>query len=159
MRSIAKSLLITIIVSIGIMLFTNFIYFFPWYMTMVVETFNVAQVAANDNYVKQKDYDEALERLMKRPIYKKENTDVKIEVWNEDGDEAVGYDDESYYVNEPLDAKPYRQRGKEITVTISAKYPLTITLWGREYRRDVDASFTLKTTGLKHYKDLEYYFQ
>ncbi|HOA97866.1 MAG TPA: hypothetical protein PKK29_08850, partial [Acetivibrio saccincola] len=55
--------------------------------------------------------------------------------------------------------KPYRQRGKPVTVEIRAVYPLSITLWGKEYERELPVSFSITTTGLKHYKDLDYYFE
>ena len=50
------------------------------------------------------------------------------------------------------------QRGETLTVTISAVYPLQVTLWGRLVEKEIPLSFTFKAVGLKHYKDLDYYY-
>lgn len=155
MRSMAKAILISILSTIGFLLFVNFIYFFPWYMTLVVETFNLSQAAANDNYVKYAYYDDVLDRIRERPIFRDRPYDVEITVTNSSGKNAVGYDDALLYVFSPDYDKPYRQRGEPVTITIEAVYPLKVTLWGNEIRRDLDVSFTMKAIGLKHYKDLE----
>lgn len=162
MQGIAKSMFAAIIVAIVIMMFTNFVFFFPWYMTLIVETFNVAQVVASENYLK-KEYEESLlEKMEKRPIYKERADKIKIYAWKEvtgdsdvDKDDAIGEIGVSDYSERTN--KPYRQRGEPVTVKISAVYPLTVELWGKEYTRDIPISFSLTTTGLKHYKDLEYY--
>lgn len=159
MQGVAKALLITIIVSVCIMLFTNLVFFFPWYMTLVVETFNMSQIAASDNYIKQSYYDDAMERLSDRPIFREKAEDIEIIVTNNSGGRAVGRDDESYYEGLSENQKPYRQRGKPVTVEIRAVYPLSVTLWGKEYERELPVSFSITTTGLKHYKDLDYYFE
>lgn len=160
MQGMAKSILITILATICFMLFTQMIFFFSWYSTLVIETFNMSQVAASDNYVKQNDYDNALKTLRERPIYRDRPDDVVITVTNSSnksaiGDDATIYDSDSY----PDDLKPYRQRGEALDIELSAVYPLTITLWGRkyEYEGGIPVSFSLRTIGLKHYKDLEYY--
>lgn len=157
MRAFAKSILVSILVTVCILLFTNLIYFFPWYMTLVIETFNVSQVAASDNYLKQTYHDDALERLRERPIYRQKADDVEIIAKNEDGGDAIGYDDASYYEDLSEYEKPYKQRGKPVKVTIEAVYPLSIELWGKKYEREIPVSFSLTATGLKHYKDLQYY--
>ncbi|GAA0388081.1 hypothetical protein [Paenibacillus motobuensis] len=158
MRAFAKSILISIIAVIVIMLFTNLVFFFPWYMTLVVETFNVTQYVASDNYLKDTYYDDTKDRLEKRPIFSRKANDIEIFAEHEDHHSARGHDDASDYDNEDIpDAdKPYRQRGESVIVTISAIYPLSVKLWGETYEREIPVSFTLKTTGLKHYKDLEY---
>lgn len=158
MQGFAKAILISMIVTIALFVFTSFIYFFPWYTTLVVETFNLSQIAAGDNYVKQSYYDDTLNRLQGRPIFKRNPNAIKISIENEDGNKAVGYDDESVYENLPEEQKPYNQRGKAITVKIDAVYPLTIKLWGQDVTRNIDVSFSMNTVGLKHYKDLDYYF-
>jgi hypothetical protein len=53
--------------------------------------------------------------------------------------------------------KPYRQRGEPLTVEIKAVYPFSITLWGKKLEREIPVQFSMSTTGLKHYKDLDYY--
>ncbi|KKC49193.1 hypothetical protein VE23_22265 [Paenibacillus sp. D9] len=158
MRGIAKALLATMLVSVAIMLFTNLVFFFPWYTTLIVETFNLSQVAAGDNYVKRSYYDDALDRLKNRPIYREKANDIKLTVVNADDYDAVGSDDEASYENATEIQKPYRQRGKPVKVTLSAVYPLSITVWGRKIEEEVPVSFSLTTVGLKHYKDLTYYF-
>ncbi|MBT2293167.1 hypothetical protein J7E73_29480 [Paenibacillus albidus] len=158
MRGIAKSFLVAIVVAASIMVFTNLVFFFPWYMTLVIETFNLSQVAAGDNYIKQSYYDDALERLKDRPIYRDNKDQIEIEVLNEDDKSARGVDDETTYANAAENEKPYRQRGEPVKVTISAVYPLSVRLWGQEIRKEIPVSFSLTSAGLKHYKDLEYYF-
>lgn len=159
MQSFAKSILITLIVTAAVLMISNFIYFFPFYTTLVVETFNVSQKVATDNYMKESDFERELENLKNRAIYNKRPEQVEIIIKNADDQSAVGYDDPERYLDEGVtdDAKPYRQRGEPLTVTVKAVYPLTITLWGEPYVKEIPVSFTLKTTGLKHYKDLEYY--
>ncbi len=160
MRAFAKSILISILVTVAIFIFTNFIYFFPWYTTLIVETFNVTQIVASDNYLKEDYKEEVLENLKDRPIFKKRADDIEISVRKEPDDSnehsAEGGNDASVYENDLDDNKPYRQRGEPVTVTIKAVYPFSIKLWGDTLERELPVSFTLKTIGLKHYKDLEY---
>lgn len=156
MQGIAKAVLITILVSICILLFVNLVFFFPWYMTLVTETFNLSQAAANDNYIKQSYYDDTLARLKDRPIFEDKAGDIVITVKNASGYTAVGNDYEEIYENESLIEldKPYRQRGKPITIEIEAVYPLSITLWGNKVEKEIPVSFSLTAVGLRHYKDL-----
>lgn len=99
MRGVAKSFLVAIVVAASIMVFTNLVFFFPWYMTLVIETFNLSQVAAGDNYIKQSYYDDALKRLKERPIYREHPDQIEVEAFNEDKGRAVGNDDETVYAN------------------------------------------------------------
>lgn len=158
MRGVAKSFLVAIVVAASIMVFTNLVFFFPWYMTLVIETFNLSQVAAGDNYIKQSYYDDALKRLKERPIYREHPDQIEIEAVNEDNGRAIGNDDETVYATATELEKPYRQRGEPVTVTVRAVYPLSVRLWGEELRTEIPVSFSLTSVGLKHYKDLEYYF-
>ncbi|WP_223068041.1 hypothetical protein [Paenibacillus caui] len=157
MSGFAKSILVSIIIAICILLFTNLVFFFPWYTTMIIETFNVSQVVASDNYLKRTYYDDAMERLKERPIYSQKADDIKIVAENESGQSVLGEDDASVYEDLPEGDKPYKQRGEPVKVTIRAVYPLSIELWGKKYEQEIPVSFSLTTTGLKHYKDLEYY--
>lgn len=157
MRGVAKAVLISIIVSIALFMFTSFIYFFPWYTTLIVETFNVSQIVAGDNYIKDTYYNDALDRLKEKPIFKENTEKIKIEVLNEDNRSARGNDDETLYETSVDQDKPYKQRGYTLQVTISAVYPLKVKIWGRTYTKDIPMSFSMKTVGLKHYKDLDYY--
>ena len=158
MQGIAKSVLITILVSICFLLFTNLIFFFSWYSTLILETFNLTQVAASDNYIKQDYYEDALDRLQDRPIFREKANDIAIKALNDSGFSAIGDNDEIIYETAPEMDKPYRQRGQPIEVEISAVYPLTVTLWGKQFEQEIPVSFSLTTSGLKHYKDLDYYF-
>lgn len=166
MQGIAKALLITILSSAIIVLLMNMAFFFPWYMTLVIETYSLSQVAANDNYVKQPYLDEAEKKLKETAIFKKRPNDIEIIVKKTDVAppyaNAVGFEDVSIYDNGSyLDLeKPYRQRGEPIEVTIKAVYPLTMKLWGKDVEGEIPMSFTITTRGLKHYKDLHYdYYQ
>lgn len=158
MQSFAKAILISILVSVCLLLFTNLMFFFPWYMTLVVETFNLSQTAANDNYVKQSYYEDTLNRLKDKPIFREKADKIEINALNEDYATAVGLDDEAYYFSRAEIEKPYRQRGEPVNVEIRAVYPLSISLWGERMEREIPVSFSLETIGLKHYKDLDYYF-
>lgn len=157
MQGIAKAVLITILVTICIMLFVNLVFFFPWYMTLVTETFNLSQVAASDNYIKHAYYEDALDRLKDRPIFRDKADNISITVTNDSGYRAVGDNDETVYEYLTELEKPYRQRGKPVKVEVEAVYPLAITLWGHKLEREIPVSFSLTTIGLKHYKDLELY--
>ena len=158
MQGIAKAVLISIVVSIAFMMLTSFIYFFPWYTTLIVETFNVSQIVAGDNYLKETYYEDILDRLQDKPIYNKNPEDVKVIVTNEDGRDAIGDDDESVYSNSAEHDKPYKQRGSKIEVELKATYPLQVKIWGKTYTKEIPVSFRMDTVGLKHYKDLDYYF-
>ncbi|MCR2803404.1 hypothetical protein [Paenibacillus soyae] len=163
MQGIAKAALITILSSIIIVLLTNMAFFFPWYLTLVSETYYVSQVAATDNYVSRATYEDIKDSLEERPIFKKRKDDIKIWVhkstnYSFSGDSAIPVIDDSDYSDYAYDSdKPYRQRGEPIHVKIAAVYPLSVKLWGKEYSRDIPVSFEITTTGLKHYKDLPYY--
>lgn len=158
MRGFAKVTFMSIVGAIALLVFTSFIYFFPWYTTLIVETFNVSQIVAGDNYLKQTYYTDTLERLKDRPVFKDNPSAIQIIVLNEDDKDAIGNDDEATYEERAEMDKPYRQRGHTIEVELSAIYPLKVTLWGKTYVRNVPVTFKMKTVGLKHYKDLEYYF-
>lgn len=161
MRAFAKSILISILVAAAIVVFTNFIYFFPWYTTLIVETFNVTQIVASDNYLKEEHKENVLDNLKERPIFRERAEDIEISVKKEPDDEndhsAEGENDPTIYEDDAEDYKPYRQRGEPVTVTLKAVYPFTITIFGQTIERELPVSFTLKTVGLKHYKDLPYY--
>lgn len=158
MQSFAKAILISMISAIFLMMFISLSLFFPWYSTLIIETYNLSQVASGDNYVKQSYYDDALDNLKDRPIFSDKSDKVKITVLNADGRNAVGDDDETNYLSVADHDKPYCQRSKQLTITIAAVYPLQVTLWGRPVEKEIPLSFTFKSVGLKHYKDLDYYY-
>lgn len=156
MKSVAKSILIAILASIFLLLLMNFIFFVPWYMTLVTETFSVSQMVSTDNYLKDTYYDDTMDRIKDRPIFETRDTTITLVVLNDSGLSAIGDDDpDIYYTNPSVSSKPYRQRGRPLSVTFTANYPLTITLWGTNYSRDIPVSFSLTTSGLKYYKDLD----
>ncbi len=157
MKGVAKATLISIVVTIALFMFTSFINFFPWYTTLIVETFNISQIVAGDNYLKESYHVDALARLKSRPIFEEYSNEIEIKVETEDGKKGIGIDDETAYETSVDQDKPYRQRGHTITVELSAVYPLKITIWGKTYVRKINMPFTMKTVGLKHYKDLDYY--
>jgi hypothetical protein len=165
MQAIAKGVVISIVVAIFILVFTNSVFFFPWYMTVVMETFNISQVAATNNYMPKSEYDDALDRMKGYQIFKERPEGISVEVMNESGYDAVGNDNPVDYDQEKQNdkSKPYRQRGKPITVKVSAVYPFKLVLWGvdinlnNNLKLDIPVSFSLTTIGLKHYKDWDYY--
>lgn len=157
MRGVAKAVLGVILSSVAILLLLNLAFFFPWYLTLITETYNVSQIVAGDNYMKETYYEDALERLQKRPIFRDKEDKIEILVTNADGRSAIGDDDETVYYDSSEMDKPYLQRGEELEVEIRAVYPFTITLWGEKLERELPVSFSMSTTGLKHYKDLDYY--
>jgi hypothetical protein len=123
----------------------------------------VSQMVASDNYLTKDNYETSMERLEERPIFKDKKDEIELTVIHDDPDDprktsaveednTIDYEDESI----PDSDKPYKQRGKQLKITISAVYPLTVTLWGKKYEREVPVSFSMITTGLKHYKDLPY---
>lgn len=176
MAGLAKAILVTIIGAAALFLLTHLAFLFPFYMTVVAETFNLANVAANDNYVKETYWENSLDSLIERPIFEKswgwksgdgwDTGNIRIKVTNANPDtghnRAVGSDYEFDYnwdgggPSPGGEYKPYCQRGEPIRVTVSAAYPLEITLWGRTLRREVPLSFSITTMGLKYYKDLDY---
>ena len=149
MAGFAKAILASIIVAIIVLMLTNFIFFFPWYLTLIYETFNLSQTAANDNYVKQVYYDATLDRLKDTPVFSDKANEIEIIA-------PVGNNNETIYEDYPDWEKPYKQRGQPINVEINAVYPFRITVAGKKIERDLPVSFSLTVTGLKYYKDLEY---
>lgn len=157
MRGVAKAVLGVILSSVAILLLLNLAFFFPWYLTLITETYNVSQIVAGDNYMKETYYEDALERLQERPIFRDKDDKIEILITNADGRSAIGDDDETVYYDRAEFDKPYLQRGEELQVEIKAVYPFSITLWGEKLERELPVSFSMTTTGLKHYKDLDYY--
>jgi hypothetical protein len=156
MVSFAKAILGAVVGAVIMVLLTQFAFFFPFYMTIVVETFNLANTAAGDNYIKDSYYESSLATLQSKPMFKQNPNKIIIDVRNSDGGEAVGDDDEYVYnATSGESGKPYRQRGNPIVVTVSAAYPLTINIAGQTIEKDIDLSFTITTIGLKYYKDLD----
>ncbi|RCX18258.1 hypothetical protein DFR58_10516 [Anaerobacterium chartisolvens] len=162
MAGFAKAILISVLVAVVFFLFMNMIFFFPWYMSLVYETFNLSQVAAADNYLKNMNVNAAMDRLKSKPIFSDASVInlIEIEAKNSYGSTAIGEDnaDEAYVASGMDDSsKPYRQRGEKITVRIKAAYPFRVKLANADVELVLPVSFQLSTTGLKYYKDLPYY--
>ncbi len=162
MAGFAKAILISVLVAVVFFLFMNMIFFFPWYMSLIYETFNLSQIAAADNYLKNMNVDAAMNRLKSKPIFSDPAVIglIEIEAENSYGTTAIGEDntDEAYVASGADDSsKPYRQRGEKITVRIKAGYPFRVKLANADVELVLPVSFQLSTTGLKYYKDLPYY--
>lgn len=142
MKGVANSLLAVILASFFILSFTNFLMFFPWYLTLVYKTFNVATEACTVNYVQAHMVDEAITDLNSRPIFS---------------------DDVDIYMNDKLisrnmdDPSLRLQRGQKFTVKTSASFPFVVKIFGKEFRRDVSINFSIPATGIQYYKDLDPY--
>ena len=175
MVSLAKLIFKAILGVIAFVLFAQLIAFFPWYMTMVIETFNVSNAVANDNYLKPMYFDNTVDQFDNLPIYSEtpvtnyngRDSGIGISVVRDsDGEEIANWNTLGFVDgNDELDfarnnvndnEKPYRQRGEIFTVELSANYPLEIEIGGNVIRRELPFSFSMRTVGLKYYKDLDY---
>ena len=180
MATLGKMVIGAILLSVLIMFLSSIAMLFPFYMTIVTETFNLANIAAADNYVKELYYDESLEGLRELPLFNDASTgDAEIFVFNADGialldldvsnrpirDKAsslrysegwaVGSNSEFDYNNiDGAFGKPYRQQGSKLRIIVTAEYPFEFTIWGQPVGFNVPVSFSLTTNGLKYYKDL-----
>ncbi|WP_010248658.1 hypothetical protein [Acetivibrio cellulolyticus] len=149
MAGFAKVILISILVVTLFVVFTNFVLFFPWYMTLAYETYNLASVAANYNYLPQGEKEFILDNLKSKPVFKENPEKIVI---SSDHEGEYSYD---YYKELDSSLKPYGQRGESFYVEIRAAYPFKIQLAGSERQLDYDVSFRLPVTGIRYYKDLE----
>lgn len=148
MRGVANSILIAMLVGVFITTFSNFIMFFPWYFTLVYETFNVSIRASNINYIDSTITKEARDDLINRPIFNKlSRGDIKI----------LMNDTEISENNEQNTFISYLQRGETFDVTIESKFPFIIKFGDVDFRREAEIKFTIPTTGIRYYKDLEGY--
>ncbi|MCL2633125.1 MAG: DUF4320 family protein [Oscillospiraceae bacterium] len=157
MVGVLKAVLIAIVSVIVLILIMQLAFFFPFYMTVVIETAKLANIAATDNYLKVSYLADSEMLLRERPIFN--NTEFEITVTNADGRNAVGFDNSLIYEEDEYLAdnfKPYLQRGEPITVTMTAEYPIEVILWGRPLPlRPVEVSYSVTTIGLRYYKDLD----
>jgi len=149
MAGFAKVILIAILVVTVFVVFTNFVLFFPWYMTLAYETYNLATVAANYNYLPRDEKEFVLNNLKSKPIFKE--CPDKIEI-SSDHEGEYSYD---YYRDLDNSLKPYVQRGETFYVEIRAAFPFRIELAGAERQIEYEVSFRLPVTGIRYYKDLE----
>ncbi|MCX7841860.1 MAG: hypothetical protein N2489_02135 [Clostridia bacterium] len=138
MKGIANSILATLIVSICVLSFTNCILFFPWYLTLVYETFNLSVRSANVNCITTEMIQDVYDELGSKPLYRDYKGDLKV----------------CLNKAEVKTATPYTQRGVTYHVGIQAKFPLVLRVFGREYRFTTPVSLHIPTTGTRYYKDL-----
>jgi hypothetical protein len=150
MEGFAKAIVTAIICGIVFLLFTNFIMFFPWYMTLVYETYNLSTIAANYNYLPQDEKEFILENLKVKPIFSERGDAIEVRC---DFEGEHSYD---YYRDMDYTDKPYCQRGEKFSVSIKAAFPFKITVGGKEVEKSLDVVFTLPVTGTRYYKDLVY---
>lgn len=149
MAGFAKAILISILVVAIFIVFTNFLLFFPWYMTLVYETYNLASVAANYNYLPRDEKEFILDNLKDRPVFNESPEKIQV---NSDREGEYSYD---YYKDLDNSLKPYVQRGDTFYVEIRAAFPFRFEVAGSERRIDYEVSYRLPVTGIRYYKDLE----
>ena len=164
MSGFLKAILISIITMAAIIVFINMAFFFPWYIEIVQTTFKVSQIISTDNYLAYDYYQDILNELKDKPIFREMAGDVKIEAFHQDGnmksaiEQGGSRDVNAYYYHlSDESAKPYVQMGNLVTVTISATYPFRMELFGRKITAaPIPVSFSMTTTTTRHYKDLDY---
>ncbi len=149
MVGFAKAILAAILVVTVFVIFTNFVLFFPWYMTLAYETYNLASIAANYNYLPFEQKEFVLEKLKSKPVFKENPNKIRIYSDHE------GEHPYEYYRDMDNSLKPYGQRGEPFYVEIRAAYPFRIKLAGSEREIAYNVSFRLPVTGIRYYKDLE----
>jgi len=157
METIGKMVLNAILISAVVLFLSRVVFLFPFYMTIVVETFNLSNVAANDNYVRQSFYDATRDSLENRPLFNQNPDLIDIRIFQTGTNvRAIGSDNEFDYAHLPVNdpGRPYRQRGEPITVEVEAWFPFEFTLFGRPVGFDVPVSFGMTTRGLRYYRDL-----
>jgi hypothetical protein len=172
MVGFARTVLVVLIAAVSIVLFMNLAFFFPWYLSMVESGFAVSQMVATDNYLKNDNYERMMEKLTTLPIFRERQSSIKITAVHDNGGGADAIErtythSPEYYYGLDEDMKPYVQMGKPVLVTVSASYPLQISLFGKPLHEllqnlpdpeffDIKTSFKMTTTTTKHYKDLPY---
>lgn len=148
MKTVANSILAALLVSIFLLTFTNFIMFFPWYLTLVFETFNLSTQAAGANYIKPEMVRFIEDDLKSRPLFK--NPAVKDMVYVQmDGSRIRPSDDEI-----SVKTAYCKQRGSAFKVSITASFPFIIKAFGNTFTRTQEVTFELPTTGVRYYKEL-----
>jgi hypothetical protein len=145
MKGVANSILAVILVSFFILSFTNFLLFFPWYLTLVYNTFNTATEASIVNYVTGDMVGNVISDLESKPLYKDYIGDVKV------------------YMNDDViregenDTNLRLQKGDSFNVSIEAQFPFVVKVFGKEFEGKLPIKFTIPTTGVRYYKDMDPY--
>jgi len=163
-----KAILLGIIAATCMIVFINLAYFFPWYMIIVETASTVSQMIANDNYLTYDNFDLIDTELRKKPIFKERRTEdklwIKAEHLSEGRRTAIETATQSemfglidYYNMNDTNSKPYVQMGNTVEIIIYANYPFQMDFNGRMITvADIPVTYTVTTTTLKHYKDLDY---
>jgi hypothetical protein len=149
MVGFARAILAAILVVTVFVLFTNFVLFFPWYMTLAYETYNLASIASNYNYLPLNEKEFVLEKLKTKPVFNENPEKIRI-YSNYEGEYSY-----EYYRDMDNSLKPYGQRGETFYVEIQAAYPFKIKIGETEREIAYNVSFRLPVTGIRYYKDLE----
>jgi len=153
MKAIANSILATILISLFIITFTNFIILFPWYLTLVFETMNLSSDVATVNGVTKNMVDNVILNLEDKPLFKRKMSDLKIFISSSDSGSDVEV--QKAVFSDDNEVKYRRQRGKKIKVGIEAVFPFDIKVFGNTYSYQIPIRFNLSTIGVRYYKDLE----
>ena len=178
MVSIAKSILISILAMIVLILLMNIAFFFPWYLTVVDAAFAVSQMVATDNYLSYDNYELVRGMLVDKPVFEARSGDDELMfIVNFESDFGVEKslieEGETrplsfYYGKDDEDEKIYVQRGNIVRVTIHAQYPIRVGFMDNEADEggnrplaDIPIDFSMTTTTLRLCKDLPYegYFE
>jgi hypothetical protein len=155
MAGVAKAVLVAMLAGTVILLLTQVAAFLPFYMSLVVTTSSLANAVAVDNYLHETLYEDTLAELQARPLFSKLSDRVEIEVENGTGFNSGSDTPDDYSMIEGEAGKPYKQRGEPINVTVSAAYPLEMTVWGNTITMEVPVTYSITTVGLRYYKDLD----
>ena len=165
MAGFAKGILIAMVASVAMVIMMNLAFFFPWYITVIETAFEVSQVVANENYLPGDDYHNIYNELKSKPIFKERASSDKLYIKvngpsRKDCKETVTGRNADYYYNMSEGAKPYVQQGNQLIVVVGASYPFQMNIGGRQLSlADIPVEVPIKTTALKYYKDLNYYFR
>ncbi|HOM02746.1 MAG TPA: hypothetical protein PLH43_07965 [Acetivibrio sp.] len=135
MAGFAKSIVIVLLISTIFLITTNFIFFFPWYMTLAYETYNLSTLAAQHNYIDEEEALMIIENLNQKPFFR-ENP---LSLSDIEGQFDAGV----------------LQRGEQFSVTINARYPIRMDMGFFQIERDWPVSFTVETTCLYFDKNLD----
>jgi len=108
MAGFAKSIVIVLLISTIFLITTNFIFFFPWYMTLAYETYNLSTLAAQHNYIDEEEALMIIENLNQKPFFR-ENP---LSLSDIEGQFDAGV----------------LQRGEQFSVTINARYPIRMDM-------------------------------
>ncbi|NMB34504.1 MAG: hypothetical protein GX992_09830 [Clostridium sp.] len=145
MKGIANSILAAVLVSFFILSFTNFLLFFPWYLTLVYNTFNVATEASIVNYVTGDMVENVIADLESKPLYRDNIDGVRV------------YMDNTQVVRGRDNTALRLQKGQSFNVSIEGRFPFSIKVFGREFEKKLSVKFTIPSTGIRYYKDMDPY--